>query len=110
MLKMCAVTRMPALCASSMMAAYCAGVTFWTLPSRSSTQTLTICTPSAALSRTALRPSSSVSIWCVGRIGSLRVMPRPALRKRAAPGMTSLRIGSSSRLSVPMLMAALTPQ
>ena len=31
---MCAVTRSPRLCASSMMAAYCAGVSFSYLPSR----------------------------------------------------------------------------
>ncbi len=63
MLKRCAVARMPALCASSMAAAYCSGVTFWTLPSRSSTQILTIWTPRETFSRTALRASSSFSIW-----------------------------------------------
>src|SRR5262245_31426617 len=65
-----------------------------------------------ASSCTALRPSASVVIQCgtVMRPGSGMVIPRPALKNFAAPGIVSLRIGSNSMLSVPMLSAALTPK
>ena len=44
------------------------------------------------------------------RPGSGMVIPRPALKNRAAPGIVSLRIGSSSIMSVPMLSTAPTPK
>src|SRR5438552_19130639 len=55
--KRCAVTLKPRLCASSMTAPYISGVSFLYLPSRLSTQILTMSTLCAAASSTALRPS-----------------------------------------------------
>jgi hypothetical protein len=52
----------------------------------------------AASSCTTLRPSVSVSIQCgaARRPGSGIVMPRPALKNRAAPGIVSLRMSSKA--------------
>src|SRR5262249_41210907 len=62
MLKMWAVARIPSLWASSMAAPYCDGVTFCTLPSRSSTQILMISIFLEKFCRTASRASSSLLI------------------------------------------------
>ena len=81
------------------------------LPSRVSTQTLTMSTLCDAASSTAFRPSASVVTQCgaVDRPGSGIVIPRPALRNRAAPGVVWLRMSSIAYWSVPRLSAALTP-
>ena len=64
----------------------------------------------AASSCTALRPSAAVVIQygAVGAAGSGMVMPRPAVKKRAAPGIVSPRIlNGRSPVSCPRLIAAL---
>ena len=111
---MCAVARSPFLCASSITAPYRSGVSFLNWPIRSSIQILTMSTFFAASSCTALRASAGVVIQygTVVRPGSGAVMPRPAVKKRATPGMfcDSARIWKGrSPSSCPRLIAALTP-
>jgi hypothetical protein len=107
-LKMRAATRIPSLWASSMIAAYCAGVTFWAL--------LPVVDPGLDdpdLSRRILLDRLAAFIFAVDLVRrahcSCLVMPRPALKNRAAPRTVPPRIGNNSRLSVPRLSAALTP-
>ena len=72
------------------------GVSFFTIPIRSSTQILMMSTFLAASSSTAARASAGDDTQCgaIVRPGSTPVMPRPAVKKRAAPGIFPSRVSS----------------
>ena len=76
-----------------MTALYNSGPSFCTAPMRSSTQILTMSTFFAAFSSTALRASATVvtQYGAVVRPGSGAVIPRPAVKNLARPGIVSPR-------------------
>ena len=87
-------------------------VSFLYLPSRSSTQILTKSTFLAASSCTAFRASASVvtQYGASVRPGSGIVIPRPAVRSRAASGIVSSRTwNATSPVSWPRLMTDADP-